>query len=80
MDGYCFVCDAPADTEPCPRCGHDLWHETPETPREAEEGPLLVEAREPAAGPILGGWAVAAAMVVILLLLLFVLRVGLRIG
>lgn len=41
--GYCFLCDTPAENDPCPGCGRALSHPRPDPPRsvEASRDPLL---------------------------------------
>jgi hypothetical protein len=67
MAGYCFRCDAPAESELCPRCGSPLYQEKEKQP-EKRRRPMTVG--EPA-GDHPGGMvprAIVAIVVVVLLL------------
>ena len=72
--GYCYFCDQPAASDPCPECGKSLH--TPDTPkgeRKPDPAPALLTPDVVDSGPAIRPWvkwvvAVAVATVIVLIL------------
>ena len=76
-EDYCWVCDAPADGDPCPTCGTALY-QRPEGPVDEERNDAVLDT-QPAAAPsrfTLSPTLIAAAVIAVIVLIFLVFRSG----
>ncbi len=70
---YCYLCDAPASSDPCPTCGRPLHRPEASRPLPEERAPAVIAPAEPTGRRVLPGWvkwAVAVAALVVIAALL----------
>ena len=76
-DSYCWVCDAPADGDPCPTCGTALYQQRAEVPDDRPDDTVLDT--QPATAPsrfTVSPTLIAAAVIAVIVLIFLIFQSG----